>query len=514
MNIQIDNLTKTYPEIFNKPDIDKPLELQLLEYCDRHNYIGDIAIPCILYRIILIKNVLSDDFYKTYYNDENMIYNGYGYKTKKYKDIKPFLMLITEINFVKYIEYSNILLSDKYNGLLFTKLFDLYDCKYDKLKEILDSYLNCIITLYCGFILYPNSKTQNALFTYYNLLSIHNVFWNLYKFDNVVFTKNIKIPNNYNNIDDVRKSIFELIQSFDIDKYERLYKIDFCQIIRNITKNYFNSNITKLFFSKFDYPNSLDIACNNFDLGTVLCLLEKNIYPTETNFKQLIDNKIINSLITKYHIRYYEYILDNLNIIIQKFYNYKILPEEKFIDLLLNILTIIIDDCDKIDHYNKHINNITSIVEFLVNHGYQISHKIVLLLVHSDSNVLKNIDVSEDYYYQIYKFSNSNYSYDKLCLNNFKKPLHIMRNMCFDKKTTVTQFKKFLKDNNIKPDRYCFEFSSLYNTKIEKWLIKNNCLPTINSLGPLSKKKQAYLKILSDAMQTQEYMCQSYNFKI
>ncbi|ARF10975.1 hypothetical protein Hokovirus_3_248 [Hokovirus HKV1] len=524
------------PVIFNNDEISK--ELQLLKYhrekCNKNNSCDHCSF--ILTKIILIENVLPDIFYKIYFDDHNATY----------KNISPFVMLATENNFIKYVENSNILFCN-YKYSFFEKMN--YPINIKSIKAIFDNYLKFILTMYFGFIIYPNSKTQNILNKYYEILALYNFFLCLAENIDGIFRNRTMVncgDHLFVNGDQFLEFI-ELLSNNDEheallnnvkvnNSYELFFKKNYHTTVNNIMAH--NDNIiTKYFIQDFDYPELINIACKNCDYRTVLYLLEKNIIPTGKDLQSLYDNTFISSLhatgkpiINGTYTCYYDisknldflkYVFKYLDILIPKFYNYKIHTEESFIDFLLNILKSIYHYRlgNNFSPFQSIHNYIIPFIEFLVNKrieilGEQYAYKIILLLVHNKNNICKNIEITEEMYYQIYKFYNFYERHiDVIYIDNFTNPIHIMRNMCFNRNTSVSTFKKFIKDNNVKPDRYCFEFASCYNNKIEKWLLNNKCLPTVRSLGYLSsQKRKLYLQLLVDDIQTQEYMCKPYEF--
>lgn len=84
---------------------------------------------------------------------------------------------------------------------------------------------------------------------------------------------------------------------------------------------------------------------------------------------------------------------------------------------------------------------------------------------------------------------------------------HNMRELA--RTSTVLRFTKYIKEKNLTPDNYCYEFYSLYNNKLAP-VFKNRYVPTINSIIHMKRSKHDdvvhQLKIVAETMQTMQYM--------
>ena len=168
----------------------------------------------------------------------------------------------------------------------------------------------------------------------------------------------------------------------------------------------------------------------------------------------------------------------NYNLIV-KIICYKISPDKETLHKLIN---------DSWSDYGimKRKKYAGNIIELLIKNGLEITiSEIELLLSHDiileDLNRF-DIQYDEELYYLCFKYDYFPIEYeDKFIIN--KNVLHL-RTMCKKSKTTIDQIKKFMKDNNIKPDRYCVDNTYIgESSKIRRYLTETlNCEPTIFSL--------------------------------
>ena len=135
---------------------------------------------------------------------------------------------------------------------------------------------------------------------------------------------------------------------------------------------------------------------------------------------------------------------------------------------------------------NHNIRKMEKIVELLIKNGLQLTLEeidglIFKSVIINDLNRF-DIELNEEVYFICYKYDiypsqyNDKYTIDKNVLT--------LREICRNKKTTVETVKKFIKTNNVKPDRYCIDsIFNLNNTCLITYFHdKLNCDPTVFSL--------------------------------
>ena len=494
----------------NNNDYDNLNTEMYLLYCLHNNNFPNYKdafnrISCILTRLIIIKDTLCDNFYKQYLN---------------YIDLSPLVMLATKNNFIKYAKYISETVSDNLINLL--EIINNTYFTFDKIKPVYKIF-HYIVTLYVGFIIYPDTKTNEFINTFYKFFTEYNAFMECQKHINKkVFKQIIDCFKTYscprkiidinpiiisfsNSITHIKNDIHRLINNY-IERED--YKSDLFSIITNNTYNLLNYSLEEFFLQEYFNTSLLNIACDNGDYNTISYLLKKNVFPTESNFNMLCKSIYARYIVTKPYTCYnfveiVNYFITNLIRLIPKFYSYKISPNETFTEIFIYLLK-------KLDLTDDIIDNISKIANLLLNNNFKITNELILLLMLKKNDIFKNININEDTFFEIHNMYKNRH---KLCVDNFNNPIHIMRIMA--QTTTLTRFKNYIKKNNIKPDRYCFELAHYHNKPIEKWLFSNNCCPTIGIIKITKHHQNAeyYEKILNE-IQTQEYMCKPYDLVI
>lgn len=219
---------------------------------------------------------------------------------------------------------------------------------------------------------------------------------------------------------------------------------------------------------------------DNCHISTVLYILGKGIIPDIETLKIVCrhnDTFSYNILTKEYKIYPNNSCLsaalksysDNADIIID-ILNYKITP-----------------DLDNFKIMIKFKGNVNNILDLFVKSGLELTFDMIDYALYYNteiSNLNKfKIKNDEELYFLCYKNDYFCYEFSEIDQNILK-----MRKMCRNPKTNPIKFFEFIKNNNIKLDKYCVEYANRFNKNLSKILFKHfNCEPTIGCL--LSNKK-------------------------
>lgn len=262
-----------------------------------------------------------------------------------------------------------------------------------------------------------------------------------------------------------------LIHTYSNDKKDGVYgSIDGCNI-----------NILKYLVDKGATPNTetlrIVVAGDLHDLRIKELLLDYKTIPT----KEILDT--IVSINNKFYVPIIETIL-----------NYKILPDKK----------------------TYLSNNNAGINELLITHGMQVDLDMVDKSLKDKDPIFDlhrfNIPYDGKLYYCCHKHNNFPEQYMKLFI--IDKKVIELRGL-FKREILWHKIKKYLKQYNLKIDRYCFENAK---TNIKNILTKLGAEPTTRSIYNLLPEKgngRMYMdQLFSDKFETAEQMEQTYDIQI
>lgn len=175
------------------------------------------------------------------------------------------------------------------------------------------------------------------------------------------------------------------------------------------------------------------------------CTKTFKMLPTNEHLQLILKNNLINAS------------LDMLNDILC----YKILPTKDDFNVFIN----------------HHDDNLQAL-ELLIKYGLVLDMDDINKAL-SEGLIINNLErfnipYDETLYYYCYVHNIFPYD-DKMEID--KKTL-ALRIMCRTKTTTVDSFIKYIKDNNIMPDKYCFDHTCFYNNELFEHMSKLGCEPT------------------------------------
>jgi hypothetical protein len=136
----------------------------------------------------------------------------------------------------------------------------------------------------------------------------------------------------------------------------------------------------------------------------------------------------------------------------------------------------------------------TKIVELLINYGLEIDIECVDIAQQHSIKIKDlsrfNIRYDEQLYYLCYKNSWWNYKFVDIDPNLLE-----LRDLCKNGDTNLYEFTWYMKEYNIKPDRYCLEYACRHNLDIAKYMLDDlKCDPTICCLIIGDNDDAYYLK--------------------
>ena len=158
-------------------------------------------------------------------------------------------------------------------------------------------------------------------------------------------------------------------------------------------------------------------------------------------------------------------------------------------DIIIDILNYkITRDLDNFKKMIKCTQNIDNILDLFVKSGLELTLDMIDYALYHNQKIQNlnrfKIKNDEKLYFLCYKNDYFCYEFDEIDQNILK-----MRKMCRSPKTNPIKFFEFVKNNNLKLDKYCVEYANRFNKNLSKILFKYfKCEPTIGCL--LSTKKQ------------------------
>jgi hypothetical protein len=192
------------------------------------------------------------------------------------------------------------------------------------------------------------------------------------------------------------------------------------------------------------------------------------------NYKLVVTNAMLNNFLMKLPVRIF---------IPKAIMSGRKMKNEKWLLIIFNLL---------IDNLNKPIDN-NIIKKYL---------PAILQNLTINNELIARFGLTlDDVYYACY-LTNTMDEYESL----FVGIKYEFRRLA--KTGTVAQYNKFAKTNKLEPDNYCYEFSSLHNTRVNRAL-KDIYVPTIRAMQnrrAIGYTTFADLQVLVDHHQTKEYM--------
>lgn len=349
---------------------------------------------------------------------------------------------------------------------------------------------------------------------------------------------------------DIYKSILDIFLSelkltFDEQSYKAIYKFNSCQFVYYCIDNNFipNQDFVNL-CSKSPTFIEIPFYCHNkFDLKItteVMNSLLKQTYDlilrnscryshTETTKKLLdfgysqdiIDESIYKNIeeerISIYKLCKLLGVIPNnetFKIAIEQDYQeifdectkiFKFLPDNTHLQIILksekyNFNLVMLDDlmCYKIlptkQDYDvfmghRHVTN-QAVLESLIKYGLKLDFDDIKKALKKGIEILHlerfNILYDETLYYWCYVYNT--FPYDNLM--TIDPHVLNLRKMCRNLKTTIIDFTKYIKENNVMPDKYCFDHACYYNERLLLDIIEgSDCDPTMTMYYWLGVKK-------------------------
>lgn len=183
----------------------------------------------------------------------------------------------------------------------------------------------------------------------------------------------------------------------------------------------------------------------------------------------------------------------DINIISDLILNYNIIPDKdcllaamrtENVSIVKTLISykIPVDD-DVFDHFIKYCKSV-EMLDLLIHNNITIDFdKITRLLrkgICLESLYNFDIDKGEQLYYISYIFGKLKQYKQDITVNPDKMELREMFG-----RANLSSIKKFMKEKNLKPDRYCLEnsYNNTLNLDVNKFLINNGCDMTPNCLG-------------------------------
>ena len=214
-------------------------------------------------------------------------------------------------------------------------------------------------------------------------------------------------------------------------------------------------------------------------------------------YKICTDNKCLkNAIISK-----------DKNVIITILDFSKIVPDEE-------IAMILLSQCN----YNEEF--CTDLMEVLIDYGLCITYNILdkctmMDVAIDDLDRFKDIKYDEQLYYIFHKYEFWPEKYVTKLKENINSDVWAMREMCTFVES-VDNFKIFLINKKLKPDRYCLENSYINESiNIKKYLLEElNCEPTTACLGNKSRDCLTLNKLLKKYKFDYKIMSQPYNINL
>ncbi|ARF11591.1 hypothetical protein Klosneuvirus_2_27 [Klosneuvirus KNV1] len=347
--------------------------------------------------------------------------------------------------------------------------------------------------------MYPKQNYNND-YNYFN--SILNIFFN---------DKNIKITDDLNNI--LIKIIADyntinyfigknLVPNNDLMKFCSkttncgalifyMHKKHNLQITTEICNklflqqnNYIGSNIPYLV--TLGYEKELAEKCEiknpygNYSLNFIPLMIHLNIIPDEDTFnlsceqhkQDLFEYCISHKMIpSKKHLKLalHKTLTDVDLQFINKLLCYKIIPDSDCLVFL--------------DTNAYYPDKSKAVITLLMKFGYKPSSdgvkQFMKYNIHLDN--LENLGIKFDDEFYYCSHINNNWTYDSHFKLKNEKILGL-RQLCRKRDTSKEQVKEYMKTNDVKLDRYCFEHALINNSYLADWMVNElKCEPTITA---------------------------------
>lgn len=202
--------------------------------------------------------------------------------------------------------------------------------------------------------------------------------------------------------------------------------------------------------------------------------------------------------------------------------NFKVVPSITTVISTVNLIKFI--QFNMLEKYDCAISNILIL---LLENGLSLNRQIIKILLSistikfdlkcfQDSDIVDEFD--EELYYILYK-QDSIKNYHTLFTNT---KIFKLRSLFTHAPISIVE--KFIQDNKIRPDRYCFEFAASSNYCLISYLINKGCTPTFKAIKwykeSLNKKtylnldSNEFFKMICEENQTMEYMVKAYEFDL
>ena len=160
-------------------------------------------------------------------------------------------------------------------------------------------------------------------------------------------------------------------------------------------------------------------------------------------------------------------------------------------------------------HKNSNNNKVRDIIQLLIKWGYPLDYEDIGKLMDEGINMDKienyGLKYDENLYYYSYLYDN--WSYEKNFDQCIEKKILELRRLCKNPKSTVKELEEYMKNENIQPDRYCFDHACINNHDILEYLIEQY-KPTLTSLywAGGGNNQKIFLEIIKDYKIDSKYM--------
>jgi len=216
----------------------------------------------------------------------------------------------------------------------------------------------------------------------------------------------------------------------------------------------------------------------------------------------------------------------HIEIIKQCLHEYKLQPSSKHLELILQSK---VKTADLIPLFNEfmsykikltkaHFNSVHKnsynykahdIIQLLIKWGYPLDYEDIGKLMDEGINMDKienyGLKYDENLYY--YSYLNDDWCYEKNFDQCIEKKILELRRLCKNNESTVKDLEEYMKNENIQPDRYCFDHACVNNLDLLEYLMKQY-KPTITSLYWSSGEgnQKIFLEIIKDYKIDSKYM--------
>lgn len=254
-----------------------------------------------------------------------------------------------------------------------------------------------------------------------------------------------------------------------VDKFKPELNADLLvNILKTSASTYNNYSYAKNPFDTFDileYFTERGVEMTVAVLEVAIKINNKTIVNQLINEYKLIPNKTCLDYAAKL---FHQNRFDKTETLLEKFLNYRIIPDNK---TLMNLL-----------EYGYYYIKDSGAVEMLIQYGLAVDiETLEICFKHKfsiDNLERFNVKLNEEIYYICYK---NNFFPENMVFDIDTKVLKL-RDMCRDPKSDIVKILEHCETENVKLDRYCFDNACKNNKSLVSVFLHMGCKPTTYSM--------------------------------